>query len=451
MKRNELIKGIKTVFSTNIVVVLFGIINGIVLPKYLSIDSYAQIKTFQLYYAYLGLLHLGVADALQIKYGGCDFNNVNKVELSNELAVYRTFFLVEEILAVVVATLIDNYIVMALASTMLFTNIISCYKIIYQATGNASGYGRTTLIISLLKFLANVAVILSKSDSYIFLITAYVVIDIIICIVTELKHSFLFIKFLNNKITILLEGIKIGFPILIGNFIVNLLMSIDRWYVKFGGINTEFAYYSFAVSIQQLAITMFKPFQIALYSFLCKNKDDYKKIGDSCSCIVAISAISCSLIFPIKWMIRSFISKYVFAISVVVILFATIIPNGVINSVYINLYKVYGNQKKYFWRSFLVVVTAAFLDLIVFINGGAIEKYAVATLVVSMIWYAISYYDFRHITTCRYDILKVIMSIAVLLLSNIVLPEVFGFVAYAMTIVLIHLRAIKKIYNVIAQ
>ena len=40
------------------------------LPKYLSIETYAGLKTFLLYTSYVGILHFGYVDGIYIRYGG---------------------------------------------------------------------------------------------------------------------------------------------------------------------------------------------------------------------------------------------------------------------------------------------------------------------------------------------------------------------------------------------
>ena len=55
--------------GANVISLLFNLLTSFLLPKYLSVDGYAAIKTFQLYVVYVGLLHLGYADGMYLKYG----------------------------------------------------------------------------------------------------------------------------------------------------------------------------------------------------------------------------------------------------------------------------------------------------------------------------------------------------------------------------------------------
>lgn len=56
--------GMLKVLIANVVNLIIGLLSSFILPKFLSINSYAEIKTFQLYVSYIGLLHFGYVDAL---------------------------------------------------------------------------------------------------------------------------------------------------------------------------------------------------------------------------------------------------------------------------------------------------------------------------------------------------------------------------------------------------
>ena len=85
----KLQKGIVAVLIANLVNVAFSLATNFLLPKYLSIESYAGIKEFQLYVSYVGLFHLGFVDGIYLKYGGKTLGKdvfygfVNDVHFSN--------------------------------------------------------------------------------------------------------------------------------------------------------------------------------------------------------------------------------------------------------------------------------------------------------------------------------------------------------------------------------
>ena len=70
----KLQKGIFAVLLANIINVIFSLATNFLLPKYLSVESYAAIKEFQLYVSYVGLFHFGFVDGIYLKSGGKDLN-----------------------------------------------------------------------------------------------------------------------------------------------------------------------------------------------------------------------------------------------------------------------------------------------------------------------------------------------------------------------------------------
>ena len=59
---NSLKKGMLYVLIANVINLFFNLITNFVLPKELSVENYAMIKTFQLYVSYAGLFHIGFVD-----------------------------------------------------------------------------------------------------------------------------------------------------------------------------------------------------------------------------------------------------------------------------------------------------------------------------------------------------------------------------------------------------
>ena len=69
-ENGNLKKGIIAILAANIINLIFNLFTNFMLPKFLSIDSYAAIKTFQLYTSYIGIFALGYSDGMYLRYGG---------------------------------------------------------------------------------------------------------------------------------------------------------------------------------------------------------------------------------------------------------------------------------------------------------------------------------------------------------------------------------------------
>lgn len=83
MKKNIII-----VMLANIVCLLINLITNFVLPQYLPIESYAEIKTYVLYISYAGFLSLGYNDGMYLKYGGKVLKDISSINLGNNIKNY---------------------------------------------------------------------------------------------------------------------------------------------------------------------------------------------------------------------------------------------------------------------------------------------------------------------------------------------------------------------------
>ena len=148
-------KGLIKILFANIISLVINILNSFLLPKYLSVDTYAILKTYTFYVGYAGFLSLGFADGMYLKYGGEELKNIDYKELGTSL---RSYIVMEGIicsLMAVIALAMGNLILLAVAIGAFFINIIGYYKNLYQAVGEYGLYGRSLNYQTILLFLTN--------------------------------------------------------------------------------------------------------------------------------------------------------------------------------------------------------------------------------------------------------------------------------------------------------
>lgn len=130
----KLQKGIVAVLIANLVNVAFSLATNFLLPKYLSIESYAGIKEFQLYVSYVGLFHLGFVDGIYLKYGGKTLGKDVDKEFSTDLSTMCIFQTVTTIAVLIVAIILRDRILAFFAISILPQNMSNYFKFLYQAT-----------------------------------------------------------------------------------------------------------------------------------------------------------------------------------------------------------------------------------------------------------------------------------------------------------------------------
>ena len=97
---------------------------------------------------------------------------------------------------------------------------------------------------------------------------------------------------------------------------------MDRWFVKALLDTMAFAQYSFAVSMENFMNVAVTPVAITLYNFFCreKNVDRIKKIRNQ---VMIFAAVIVSSAFPARFILETYLRKYLNSSRVMFLLFAS--------------------------------------------------------------------------------------------------------------------------------
>lgn len=438
-------KGIVYIFIANIINLIMNLVSGFVLPKYLSIESYAQIKVFQLYITYIGIAHLGFADGMNLRHGGKDIIKIDKNEVLEEFKTFKYFQICISAIAIMVSLIIKNEILFFCSLVILPINIANYMKNLYTAIGKFKKYSQYTNLNTVFIFIINIILLfIIKTDSYYVYIIAYIFIYFLygIFINSEAKKIFGKDKVKFNK-KYIVEDIKLGFLLLIGNFCNVIFTSIDRLFIKnFIGI-IKFAYYSFATNIESLMNVFISPISIVMYNYFCKTngREDVLNVKRY---ILLFASIIIILIFPVKFLIQNWLIKYYDSLVVLFILIGAQYISIIIRTVHINIYKAKKEQKKFFKVMGFIVILSAILDFIAFSISKSMVYIAYATLITNVVWFIIGEFDLKEYKLSIKDYIYIfIILILFLICGNIINNAIIGFVVY-ISIMLIFIFILER-------
>lgn len=389
-------KGIMQVITANIINLVISIGNGFLLPRFLSIESYAELKTFFLYTSYIGILHLGYVDGIYIKYGGKTIESIDTEEFKKEKRVLLLFQLGMTLPIVLMAFFISDFSLLFAAISIIPINMVLLLKFIYQATGEFKEYRRITNLSSVLIFALNLcSLFIIKADFSLWYIGIQVVISFVVWFYYEGRNRSIGIS---SKISLreicvrLNESIRLGIIIMLGNFMGIWITSIDRWFVKILYSLADFAYYSFAVTMLRLINVVITAFSVTLYNFFCK-KAKSEEVAIVRKTVLVVGAVIIAIVFPLEFVIGTYLQEYICAIPIIKTLFMAQFVLIEVNAVYLNLYKALNLQKKYLIRMIIVTIIAFFLNGVIGYFWNDIIAYAVATLLASFIWLVLCQID----------------------------------------------------------
>lgn len=433
----DLKKSLLKIFTVNFFQLIANLIVGFIVPMILSIEDYANLKTYTLLISYIGFFHFGFVDGLFIKYGGKKYEEIDMSTLKGE---HNFLFFMELIITgvfLIISFLNKNLVLFLFSITILPEIFKSFYKNIYQATGEFRKYSilMYTYILSYLSFNILFALIL-RLNNYIYYCLVNLISNFIAMFLFETK----FLKYTSKiQATIrinILENIKIGFFILLGNVALIMLYGIDKWFVKLFLSVDEFAYYSFAVSMLNIVNVLMNAISITFYNYLFKNNSTKKIIKLRKYLIVLGSFASCSF-FILKFIITNFIYKYILSLSIISIIFAIFPYMAIINSLYINLYKVNKREKKYFKVILLILIISIIYNVVALLIFHNTSSIAISTLLTMLTWLIYSTHDL----SLNYNSLSMYIYLGLITIVFIVSANFFnwfvGLIVYAIFVTLL--------------
>lgn len=382
-------RGLIQILLANIIYLIINIFRSFLLPKLLSIDTYAVLKTYTFYIGYAGFLSLGYADGMYLKYGGEDINNINFFDFSSN---YKSYILLEifiSFICLVISLVIKDFVFMAFAVGSFCINLIGYYKNFYQAVGEFQLYGKALNYQTILLFAVNMLLLflLKTDDSKIYIATQVGTAAVVMLYLTfRLERKTAFLKKGKVSLNQIKENVLSGFTLMLGNFSSSIFTGLDRWFVKILMTSTDFAFYSFAVSLENIVNVFITPITISLFNIFCKNTaSTYIYKIKKLSLLWGFFLIAAS--FPVKWIVSNFLPNYEGATAIIVPLFAAQAFYVVIKGIYVNLYKVKRQQKKYFILMLVMIVIATVLNALLYVLYPVPETFAIATFLTAVLWY----------------------------------------------------------------
>ena len=381
-------KGVIQIFLSNLIFLLFGVLNNFVLPKCLSLDSYAMLKTYMLYIGYASFLGFGYVEGMFLKYGGKKLSEVKNLNFGSNIKTFLGIELIVCFAVLIVGVCISSELIILMSIGVFATNIVNYFKNFCTATAEYKTYSIINSFEKIAIFLFNILFLLFfKIDNYV----VYVAVIIVIAILESL-YVYFYLKKSENAIfhgrIDICEGrycINLGIILLLGNSISTLFTGIDQWFVKLLMTNSNFAVYSFAVSLERIIALFITPIATVLYNYLCKDRLD-KEINFLKEIIVIWGFILLAAVFPLRIVIDSFIPTYSSGFSIIVLLFCGQSLNCIINSIYVNLYKANRKQNYFLKQTIVMTVIATLLNGFFYAIWGNMICIAAATLTTKFMW-----------------------------------------------------------------
>jgi len=379
----------------NGLLLLFGFIQFLIIPKYLSVEGYGYWQLFMLYTVYVYILHLGFNDGILLRWAGKELDQVG-----SEIGIAFRFLLLEQVVAIIPLSLLFYFLIhpplqwiwlmiVAYAFIMnladLFINAGRAFRKFRLLTTVNVGRG--------LAFLLFIIVLLAADYlDYHYVVLAFLASHVLFLF----TFAFWFRKYLWAEMPAISslwaygkENTNTGIFVLLGNYVVVLFPTIDRLMVSSFFTINQFAVYAFAITIVIMIYMFVRAISEVFFPYLSGAAPQLRnrayQLGKP-AIILAWAAILAGY-FPLTRLIEFYLPAYVDSLPLMRLLLCTIGFGSLIQILHANFYKVYRKQRRYFCWGITALALSVMLNLLAIKIWGTLQSVAIATLISFGVWY----------------------------------------------------------------
>ena len=428
MKKQGVIKSIFGVAISNVVSIIGGIIVGLLLPKILPVEDYGWYKTFTLYTAYIGFVSLGIIDGIVLKYGGKDYDEIERPLFRSFFSWYSIIHFGFCILTFIGAAFIRDanyrFILVSLGIYTIIANYSGYFQQISQITQRFHEYTTRKIISSVLKIL-NVGLLflwaaLGFPPTYrIFLI---IFISTEFLVTAWYVYTYRDIA-LGNKLSLgstkkeIIELSITGFPLLFANLCSSLILSLDRQFVSILFDTQTYAKYAFAYNMLSLVTVATSAVSTVLYPTLKRTtKDNMKKNYGALVGIISIIVFGAIIVYyPLCLFVEWFLPHYVESLPIFRIVFPGLALSSSITVIMHNYYKAEGKNIIYFRKSIIVLLVSAIANAIAYYTFHTTISISVASIITMVFWYV--YVEWYFIKNYHYNAIRNMLYVGTMMIA----------------------------------
>lgn len=373
-KALDFIKNFSYTLSSNLLSLVISTLVVLIIPKLIGVEEYGYWQLYMFYTSYIGFLHFGWNDGIYLRYGGKEYDSLDKKMFFSQ---YYMLFLTQLLIGVLISIYAllfvqgENRVFIILMTSIALVIVNSRYMLLFilQATNRIRIYAKITmldrilyvsLIILLLAFgirnfkLMIIADLLGKGVSL--LVAMYACKDIVFRSISQFTFT---IKeaYLNLSV-----GIKLMLSNIAGKFIVGFVkLGIERsWDIA------TFGKVSLTLSISNLVMLFINAVGVIMYPILRRtNESKLPHIYMTMRDVLMIILLGFLIIYyPLKSILSAWLPEYAESLNYMAILFPIVIYEGKM-SLLINTYlKTLRKEKTILVINVITVSTSALFTLV---------------------------------------------------------------------------------------
>lgn len=436
------LKNMYYALSSNFIVLGISVIMTLVVPKAIGVTEYSYWQLYSFYISYVGILHFGWLDGIYLKYGGYDYDKLDRKKFANQFWLLVIFeIIISTIMCIFVLNFIQNqdkqyvFIMTAICSFITITKQFFLY--ILQITNKIKEYAKYTRLDRILYCIVVLTILFLGGKGYKYLLIVDIItkmITLLLCIKSCKEIVFCKIENIFDGIKETFNNISIGIKLMIANFAGLAIIGIIRLGIEQVWSIETFGKVSLTINISNILITFINAIGIIIFPMLKRMSEEklpkvYVVIRDMLMCILFGMLI---FYYPIKEILCMWLPKYAESLQYMAMLFPICIFESKMSLLINTYFRALRKEKQLLQINLL----SAFISLILVIINCFILKNLNLTVLSIVVVLAIRtiiselYLKKFLCINVRKDILIELILCAIFIISSWYIKGIIGVIIY---------------------
>lgn len=325
------IKNISYAVGANLISFIISALITLVVPKFLTVDSYGYFQLYLFYLSYIGFCCLGWIDGIVLRFGGEYYDRLDKRKFSGQFRLYSAIQVILGILVVVIANIVIHdperqQVIFFLGIAIILSLPCSFFRYLLQAVNYIEEYSKNVLIERVLYAVFVMLALAMGSRDFSALIYADLIgktvalFHILFCCRSIVTAKVCSIKTAWSEGK---ENIICGSKLLLANGASLLIVGIVRYAIGEKWDIETFAKVSFSLNVSNLFMVFIRAVSVVVFPMI--KRSDNNKLQSIYTVMRSILMIPLFamliLYYPIKVILTYWLPSYADSLNYMALMF----------------------------------------------------------------------------------------------------------------------------------
>ncbi|MGO4694205.1 lipopolysaccharide biosynthesis protein [Paenibacillus sp. 2TAB26] len=338
IKARSFINNFSYTITANFISLLISVLVVLIVPKLIGVEDYGYWQLYVFYASYVGFLQFGWTDGIYLRYGGAEYNEIDKrLFFSQFWMLVCSQIIIAGLIIIPTLNLSDNidrqFVLVMVSLCMIVMGTRAMLVFILQATNRIKEYSQIIMIDRVLYCFLIVAFILAGIRDYELLISA----DLIGKFISLLCAMFYCRDIVYQKISNVLfnvretfENISVGIKLMFANIASMLIIGVVRFGIERSWDISTFGKVSLTLNISNFVMLFINAVGIIMFPVLRRTSEErlpniYVSMRDFLMVILLAALL---LYFPLNATLSAWLPKYSDSLKYMALLFPLSVYEG---------------------------------------------------------------------------------------------------------------------------